>query len=285
MRTSDAPAIDLLSGSSVERIQHPEIVPLEVGDLWVDGAVIRVRMSEWGFVPALCRAIQILHDGCGATPSNGPLVSAVSGFGAVFLTGGRAREDELRRDLSDQRWQIYFGTTGVFTGMSGGFALLDLLGVSGWVLDLGQTQLKLATGTRLWTFPRDVRRLRATSTVPLPEIPAQRRRLREFIAMKLRWVLAHGQPRPQALVVALPARLAEDGTPITSDYAGLRGDRELIPDALNLAGLPDVTAFVLNDAELAAFSARTDPRLARFRKILVLTLGFGIGAALVCRSS
>jgi predicted NBD/HSP70 family sugar kinase len=64
----------------------------------------------------------------------------------------------------------------------------------------------------------------------------------------------------------------------------MRGDRTLLPDALAMAGLPDLPLFVLNDAELAAFSARADPRLAQYRKVLVLTLGFGLGAALICRS-
>ena len=117
-----------------------------------------------------------------------------------------------------------------------------------------------------------------------PEILRQRRRLREFIAVKLQIAMAETGRQPEAVLFALPARLDDDGTPGTGDYAGLRGYRELIPDALLLAGLAHVPSFVLNDAELAAFSARADPRLAAFHKILVLTLGFGIGAALVCRS-
>ena len=52
-----------------------------------------------------------------------------------------------------------------------------------------------------------------------------------------------------------------------------------------LAGLAGLSLFVLNDAELAALSARLDSRLAGFRKVLVLTLGFGIGAALIHRAS
>ena len=62
------------------------------------------------------------------------------------------------------------------------------------------------------------------------------------------------------------------------------GDCTLLPDALEMAGLPDLPLLVLNDAELAALSAISDERLARFRKVLVLTLGFGIGAALIDHS-
>ena len=114
---------------------------------------------------------------------------------------------------------------------------------------------------------------------------AQRRRLREFIALKLQLALAETRQRPQAVVVALPTSLSDDGTPGTGDYAGMRQDRALLPDALALAGLSGIRLLLLNDAELTAFNAREDPRLKQFRKILVLTLGFGIGAALVCRAS
>jgi predicted NBD/HSP70 family sugar kinase len=61
------------------------------------------------------------------------------------------------------------------------------------------------------------------------------------------------------------------------------GDRALVPDAMQLAGLEGVPLLVVNDAELAAHSARCDPRLDGFQKILVVTLGFGIGAALIHR--
>jgi len=65
----------------------------------------------------------------------------------------------------------------------------------------------------------------------------------------------------------------------------MQADRTLLPDALELAGLPALPLLVLNDAELAALGARSDARLAGFRKVLVLTLGFGIGAALIHRAA
>ena len=155
--------------------------------------------------------------------------------------------------------------------------------MSGWVLDLGQSQLKLATPDRRWTFQRDSTRLRAAGEVPACGIPAQRRRLREFLALKLKMALTESQRPPEALLFALPTRLTADGTPLGGNYAGLRGYREIISETLAMAGLTNVPAFVLNDAELAALAARSHPGLASARKILVLTLGFGIGAALVCR--
>jgi hypothetical protein len=272
-----------ISDAMLERIRFSEIMPLEVGDLLLDGDVIRERMIEWGFVPALRRAIAILHAGQGVTRSNGSLPRDVGKFDAVFLVGGKAQEQGLQEELSGLPCALVVGE-GAYAGMQGGFDLLKMRGLAGWVLDLGQSQLKLATGHQVWTFPRDFNRLRSKLHVSPREISAQRRRLREFISLKLQLALAETQQRPQALVVALPTSLAEDGTPGTGDYAGMKHDRALLPDALGLAGLSGIPLLILNDAELAAFSARAEPRLARFHKILVLTLGFGIGAALVCRS-
>ena len=271
-------------GPVVQRIHHPGIIPLEVGDLWVDGAVVRERMLEWGFPRALRRVIELLFEGRGATRSNGPLAPSVAGFEAVFFTGGRANEEDLRAVVADSRWETRFSPAGVFSGASAGLSLLEQQGLTGWVLDLGHSQLKLAACDRVWTFPRDLTRLRASHTSSLRRIPVQRRRLREFLALKLQIVMAETGCRPESLLIALPSRLDNDGTPDASDYAGLCGYRELIPDTIELAGLADVAAFVLNDAELAALSARADPALASCRKILVLTLGFGIGAALVSRA-
>jgi hypothetical protein len=267
------------------RILDPEIVPFEVWDLMVDSSLWAERFYEPGFSLALRNGIETLREGRGMTRSNGPVPKCVTGFEAIFLSGGRSGEQRTCAELDGIAATIAVAKEGVFGGVVGGVHWLRSRGLSGWVLDLGQSQLKLATPDRQWTFPRDSTRLRAAGEVSSFEIPVQRRRLREFVALKLQLALTESQRRPEALVFALPTRLAADGTPLGGNYAGLRGYREMIPETLELAGLSDVPSFVLNDAELAAFSARADPRLAQFRKILVLTLGFGIGAALVCRSN
>jgi predicted NBD/HSP70 family sugar kinase len=48
--------------------------------------------------------------------------------------------------------------------------------------------------------------------------------------------------------------------------------------------VPHIPLYVINDAELAALGALSYKPLAAFGKILVLTLGYGIGAALIDRS-
>ena len=95
----------------------------------------------------------------------------------------------------------------------------------------------------------------------------------------VRTTVAH--PESKATAAARIANVAFISQ--TGDYAGLRGYRDFVPDVVKSAGLSDVPAYVLNDAELAAFRARANSELAAFQKILILTVGFGIGGALVRR--
>jgi hypothetical protein len=267
----------------LERFRDPEITPFEVWDLVVGESLWTEQFYEPDFQQFLLKGIELLRAGRGTTRSKGPVPASVAGFDAVFLTGGRA--DTLDGVRKRPPTGFVFGAEGVYGGVSGGLHCLEWHGLSGWVIDLGQSQLKLATPNQRWVFQRDSTRLQANGEVRASAIPAQRRRLREFIALKLQLALTYARHSPQVLLAGLPARFDADGTPLGGNYAGLRGYRELIPDALALADLPDVPAFVVNDAELAAFAARADPRLVGFRKILVLTVGFGIGAALVSRGS
>jgi hypothetical protein len=268
---------------AVQRVQHPEIRPLELSEVLVDGATLWECSQRPGFSIALRKALDALHEGPGTTRWRDPLPAVLSGFEAVYLTGGRVEEEALRRELSQCTSPVLFGEKSVFSAADGGFEVLRAHGLSGWVADLGKSQLKLVTPGRQWTFPRDWTRLRVAGDVSPDHEPAQRRRLREFIALKLQFAIAQCGHRPQAMVFALPVKLDDDGTPHGSNYAGMRGDHTLLPDALEMAGLAGLPLFVLNDAELAALSALADARLAGFRKVLVLTLGFGIGAALIDR--
>ena len=86
---------------------------------------------------------------------------------------------------------------------------------------------------------------------------------------------------PAGIVCALPSRLDALGNPEGSSYIGMKDDISLLPDALALAGLHRTAVLTLNDAELAAVSARLHPLLRP--PTLVLTIGFGVGAALISR--
>jgi hypothetical protein len=269
--------------SSIERVRHPEISPLEISDFQVGGASLWEWSQGPGYPAALRRALERLHAGRSVARPGDAILTRVAGFDSVFVTGGRSEDTELRDEFSRLPRPATYAADPVFGGERGGFELLRTRGLSGWVVDLGKSQLKLAAPERHWIFPRDWTRLPPAGHVSLSAIPAQRRRLREFIALGLQWARADTGTHPQALAFALPCRLGDCGVPGSSSYAGMRNDGTLLSDALESAGLADIPLLVLNDAELAAHSALSDERLAAFRKILVLTLGFGIGAALIHR--
>ena len=267
----------------MERIHHPEIVPLEVGDLWVDGRLLGGLQDFDDFLRTLRRAIELLRAGQGATRSNGPLTRIVAGFDAVFVTGGYSSKKSVEASLDGMPFPVVFDADGLFGGARGGLEWLRERKVSGWVLDLGKSQLKIITPEKRWAFPCDRQRLSAKAGSP-QEQPQHRRRLREFIALKLQFAMAEAQERPRGLLCALPTKIDAEGTPIGDEYAGMQDYHLLIPNFLELAGMGGLPIHVLNDAELAGLSARLDPRLARFRKVLVVTLGSGIGAALLLRT-
>src|SRR5580765_1667026 len=50
-------------GSVMERIRHPQIVPLELSDLWVDGATLWQWSQGHGFSSALRNALDMLRAG------------------------------------------------------------------------------------------------------------------------------------------------------------------------------------------------------------------------------
>ena len=114
---------------------------------------------------------------------------------------------------------------------------------------------------------------------PSAEADEQRLELRRFLAEHLQ---ASATNIPvEGLVIALPSRLDDDGVPEGSSYEGMAGDATLVRDTLEMAGLTDVPVWLLNDAELAAESARMHPAVDAQKRTLVITLGFGLGAALL----
>ena len=83
--------------------------------------------------------------------------------------------------------------------------------------------------------------------------------------------------RSKAIYLALA--ILPDGTPGPSTYADLCGD--LVARCLRQAGLGHARRMVVNDAVLAAQSVRLDPTFDPAVRTLVLTLGFGVGAAVI----
>jgi predicted NBD/HSP70 family sugar kinase len=143
--------------------------------------------------------------------------------------------------------------------------------------------LKISWAGRRSAFPRDGRSLppyRGAGAHNIAEKGEQRRRLRQWIAACVRSVLAEaGGGAPEGVVFALPSFIDRWGQPAGSSYIGQAMDGQLVPDAMELAGIGGVRVWILNDAELAAASALFDERVIACGRALVFTLGTAIGAA------
>ncbi|HJL14309.1 MAG TPA: hypothetical protein RMH99_01565 [Sandaracinaceae bacterium LLY-WYZ-13_1] len=188
---------------------------------------------------------------------------------------------------------VTFGRGGPFAGEVGGRAFLSRRKRRGGVvLDVGQTGPK-ASSLRAGVSRR-VRAPRDPELLPIerPEgeaLPAEvRERAYRALVTQLGEVVAEvaWPPTDPALVIGLPATVDDDGIPGPSTFAGLAG-RDVTGDLLDALAprLPGAhpwlrqpgRLWVMNDAELTAAAVRPH----RDETVLVLTLGFGPGAALV----
>lgn len=276
-------------GPAPRRHRPAGVVPLELWDLRVPGR----EGILWDHMhgpegPAVLRATLLeLWAGRGTTRSEGATPASVHQFPSLYITGGGA--PAVAAALAEGPWRLLVGRDPEQACAPGGHSILAAAGLRGWVLDLGQSALKISTApaeSGLRMFPR------AVDVLPVRDdalhqsaawVESQRRALRAFLAAGLRSALESAAAPPAGLVVALPSRLDDAGVPEGSSYIGMAGDVTLVADALHVAGLAETPAWVLNDAELAAATARLDSRLPPPGQgaVLVLTLGFGLGAALL----
>lgn len=238
--------------------------------------------------PVCLRATLLeLWEGRGATRSEGAAPPSVHHFPSLYITGGGAAA--VAAALAEGPWRLLVGRDPAQACAPGGHALLAAAGLRGWVLDLGQSALKISTSPSaadMHGLPRPLDQLPVRDDAlhqGTGWVESQRQALRAFLAYGLRAALESTATRPEGLVVALPSRLDDSGVPEGSSYIGMAGDAALVTDALGLVDLAETPAWVLNDAELAAATARLDPRLPPSGQgtVLVLTLGFGLGAALL----
>lgn len=202
-------------------------------------------------------------------------------FDGVFVGGGLCSLPGFGSALR-VAMPVRFSTDGAFVGEAGGRALLQ--GRRGAVVDVGQTGIKLmAEGHRLH-LERDTTALplRFIGT-PRPEVSTSV--FARFLARAIGDLLRATRPPDPVMVLALPCPLEDDLVPGPCTY-GWERHHDLLPEVFrmvdeDLRPWPELApeVWVLNDAELAAVSARAAGTPGRRR--LALTLGFGPGAALL----
>jgi hypothetical protein len=251
------------------RHRDPRIVPLELWDLIVDGAPLYRAERDRSFGATLARGVETLCSGAAASESGARFPDACRTIRRVVLAGGAAAE----LAWTSARIPAFEAPDGEFCGERGGLSILARAGARGLVVDLGQSRLKVSSGAARRVYPRD---LEAIPVSGRPVDGTGREALVAFVAGAL--LEASAGLRPEALVLALPCEISPEGVLGTCTYPWTPGD-SIVTEILARAGLGEVPGFLLNDAELAAVGvAAREPAAGT---TLVLTLGFGVGGALV----
>ncbi len=251
------------------RYIDPRVIPIEVWDLLVDGAPLYSFERDHHFGKALARGAEILRSGLARTESGTPFPHACTRIGHVVLSGGAAR---------GVRWQSdTVGATSSahdFPAERGGFEILCRHRVpNGIVIDLGQERLKVSTLNQRAMSARN------NNTIPIasrPNLNVGRDALVRWVAETVRPFVADAAP--EGVVFALPCAIQHNGIVSTCSYPWAEGD-SIVDEILDASGLKNSPAWVVNDAELAAIGFSLDP--LPHEATLVLTIGFGVGGALV----
>lgn len=269
---------------TIVRYRPPGVTPLELWDLWVGFRILWECMQDETFPETLVDCLRALRRGEGATRSGGAVPREIAGFDSLFVSGGRSQDPRLRLALAAMNLPCGFAETPDFPAHREAAALLSERGArEPWICDLGQTSLKICSSTQQQTFGRDLARLPVRTDTAPDDPTAQRRELRAWLTACFR-DFAQSDKLPDGIFFALPSRLDETGLAEGSSYIGMAGDAQLVPDVLEQAGVESSEVLVANDAELASLEAWRHPTVKACEKTLVLTIGFGVGATLVCHS-
>jgi len=234
--------------------QHAGLEGLEVWHgLARHTTLYQLRDDRAAYFAGLAEFLQRVQAGCAETATGDPL-SRAAGFERLLIGGGEAAALSFPHTLL---------SPDPFCARPGAEAIWAELG---WrkplAIDLGQTQMKVMSLTENRAFQRELPYGRAA----LPEVEG-RDRLRAFV----RSALADAGEY-DGVVLGLPNRITTEGEAESSTYPGLYGPVEHIFGSL----FPNVPWVVVNDAVLMARGYPPESAV----KTLVLTMGFGVGAAL-----
>jgi hypothetical protein len=246
------------------RLAPAWVRPLEIWDLLTRAGPLHSCRRRPDYPQLISEALEAIRAGEARRPG-GECVRAA--FGAVAVTGGGLLEPGVREALADRfPGPLTFAPDPVFAAALGRF------GDAALVADVGQTAIKVVHAGGRFLYPRDWGVLPPAEDIRPEDVARQRAALRSFVAAALR---PHHVARRGTVVLALPCDFP-GGVPGACSYAGLGGDADFVEAVLAGAGLAACDCVYLNDAVLAALSVAR-----RAVPTLVVTLGFGVGGALI----
>lgn len=258
------------------RWRHPRIQPLEIWDARIEGHTL----FEWQRQPeslprVLDSLIGQLERGETTFPDARWSPLDFPHIDRVYVLGGGTLAAPMPPRLSERGLAVTVAPDPLFAAAIAGATLAP----RALVADVGQTALKVVFEGERAQHLRDFDELPIASELDEGAVAEVRERFVAFVAGALR--AASARTPPEAVVLALPCALDGDLVADACSYPYPHPDPTLARDILAAAKLAALPALVLNDGELAAYAAARDPRLPAHGTTLVLTLGFGVGAALL----
>lgn len=265
--------------TKVRRVIPPGITHLEVWDCELGPDTLWDRMYRTEFPSDLLETIERILEGKAVSRSSGPLETKQLSFDSIFISGGgvsKAITDTLSKNLD---LPIIMADDPVFGSIPGGHKLLPDNGISGMVVDVGQSQIKISHTHELKTYSRDFDILPLRTEDIDASNPEYKEAFCQYVSNSMRD--AKKSAFTGDVVIALPCSLDASGSLGSCSYPGMGRDLTIVEDICEMAC--DVTGNVpvVNDAELAALSARCNERIKGSRTILVLTIGFGVGCTVM----
>jgi hypothetical protein len=257
---------------------HEGIVPIELWDVVVDGQTLFARRDEPAYYASLVAAVLALRRGAAVRASGARLPAC--DWDAVALVGGALDESRARDAFDGAGLALDVVSADPFFAASHALEALaqergdgDAGRTEAVVIDVGQTAIKGYGSSGRVHRPRSHP---AASADPRALFTAE-------IAAVLSGLSAGRAP--SLVLLALPCEVAtRDGHVVLgpSTYPTAGDGATLVREVLGAAGLAHAPTAIVNDAILAAWAlARRSP--CRTGARLVLTVGLGVGAALVAR--
>lgn len=238
--------------------EHPDLEPLEIWHGQTPfGALYEV--SEKQFFVALQYFLSELHQGLAKTiyDSDTEKLLQAKGFNTIYVTGGLAKS--FYQSLPVSALPYHFE---VVENLSG-------LNEYDTTIDWGQTAIKVYNGKEKQILERDLNQFPLRCSVQEKSGPDKNERLKIKNLFK-----SLVSTENKNICVGLPVKINSHLMAEPSTYNGLQGDLKDL-----FSGLPSQNIEFMNDAVLAARQVRESKKTIS-ENSLVLTIGYGVGAAL-----
>lgn len=266
--------------ANITRVIQDRITPLEIWDcVTKDGSLWDSKQGD-NFPEILRDTLENIRSGSAKTLSNLFISESSSDFDSIFIAGGDAQSPALIQTLSTMGVPIIASRDPLFSGECGGESILKDNGLEGVIVDVGQTQIKISINGRRSLFRRDLDKLpirdKEQQLLDLKNASS----LQDFVSQSIIQSIGN-KNSPAALVLALPCWISAKGKLGGSSYIGMRDNKVLVDEIVKFSSLNDSPIFLLNDAELTAHSAISNKKVSRYKRTIIITLGFGVGAAIL----